>query len=161
MKKNNIKPVIGLYSGLEEEFAHLLEQELISKFGRKDLGNGPLLNLTDGGEGASGIIWSKERKDQWSMNRIGEKNPMSGKKQSDAAKNNIGKSQPKIRVYTDDTRKKQTTRQTGNKNVMFGKLPKNTIPIIYNGKEYKSIKEAAIDNGILYQTFWKQIRGST
>jgi len=53
MKRNNIKPVIGLYSGLDEEFSFLIEVELIAKFGRKDTGLGTLLNLTDGGEGNS------------------------------------------------------------------------------------------------------------
>lgn len=53
MRKNNIVPIIGLYAGYDEEFSLFLEEELISKIGRKDLGNGPLLNLTDGGEGVS------------------------------------------------------------------------------------------------------------
>jgi hypothetical protein len=53
MKNKNIDPVIGIYAGLDEEFAHLLEEELISKFGRKDLGLGTLCNLTNGGEGMS------------------------------------------------------------------------------------------------------------
>lgn len=51
MKKENITPVIGIYSGIDEELALLLEAELIQKLGRKDLGKGTLLNLTDGGEG--------------------------------------------------------------------------------------------------------------
>jgi len=55
MKRNNIEPIIGFYSELDEELAHLVEQELISKFGRKNLGLGTLLNLTDGGDGVSGI----------------------------------------------------------------------------------------------------------
>lgn len=55
MKNNNINPIIGIYADLEEELAHLLEEELIAKFGRKDLGKGPLLNLTDGGEGTSNL----------------------------------------------------------------------------------------------------------
>lgn len=55
MKKNGIIPIIGIYAGLDEEFAHLLEMELIAKFGRKDLGKGPLLNLTDGGEGTTNV----------------------------------------------------------------------------------------------------------
>lgn len=54
MKRNGTMPVIGLYSGLDEDLALLLEIELIAKFGRKDLGKGSLLNLTDGGEGQSG-----------------------------------------------------------------------------------------------------------
>jgi hypothetical protein len=70
MQKNNIKPVIGVYSGLDEEFAHLLEIELIAKFGRKDLGKGPLLNLTDGGEGQ--VNPSQEVRHKMSIAHLGE-----------------------------------------------------------------------------------------
>ena len=49
MKNNNISPNIGIYAGMDEELALLLEIELIAKFGRKDLKQGPLLNLTNGG----------------------------------------------------------------------------------------------------------------
>jgi len=71
MKKNGIKPIIGLYSGLNEEFAHFLEVELIQKFGRKDLGKGSLLNLTDGGEGPSGRRHSEEAKEKMSLAKRG------------------------------------------------------------------------------------------
>ena len=37
--------------GLDEITAFKLEEELIAKYGRKDLGTGPLRNLTAGGEG--------------------------------------------------------------------------------------------------------------
>jgi hypothetical protein len=62
MKRNGTPVLLGFYSCLDEELAHLLEQELISYFGRKDLGKGPLLNLTDGGEGSFGLKisdWTK------------------------------------------------------------------------------------------------------
>lgn len=39
---------------LDEQHAFFLEQCLIELFGRRDLGSGTLLNLTDGGEGMSG-----------------------------------------------------------------------------------------------------------
>ncbi len=40
-------------TGLTEQVAFLLEEELILKYGRKDLGTGILRNLTSGGEGAT------------------------------------------------------------------------------------------------------------
>lgn len=40
-------------TNLSEQEAFDLEKELIAKYGRKDLGTGPLRNLTDGGEGQS------------------------------------------------------------------------------------------------------------
>lgn len=46
--------------GLQEWAAFELERDLIALYGRRDLGLGQLLNLTDGGEGASGQIRSEE-----------------------------------------------------------------------------------------------------
>lgn len=46
--------------------AHLLEIELIEKIGRKP--NGPLTNLTDGGEGVSGLAVSAKRRAELSAN---------------------------------------------------------------------------------------------
>ena len=40
--------------GLQEWYAFELECDLIALHGRRDQGNGPLVNWTDGGEGASG-----------------------------------------------------------------------------------------------------------
>lgn len=67
MRRNGIEPIIGFYAGLDEEFCILLEQELISHFGRKDLGKGPLLNLTDGGEGSSGLVISEDTRKKLSI----------------------------------------------------------------------------------------------
>jgi len=72
MERNQIIPIIGIYSGLDEELAHLIEEELISKFGRKDLGKGPLLNLTDGGEGPGGRKHSEAAKSKMSVAKIGK-----------------------------------------------------------------------------------------
>lgn len=44
-----------LFHDLTWEEACLKETELIKKYGRKDLGTGPLVNLTDGGEGTPNV----------------------------------------------------------------------------------------------------------
>lgn len=52
MRKKSIKPVIVLLAkDIDEELAFLVEEEAINLYGRKDLGKGTLLNLTDGGGG--------------------------------------------------------------------------------------------------------------
>lgn len=48
---------------LSEKEALQREKDLITQFGRRELG-GKLVNLTDGGEGVSGYIYSDERKQQ-------------------------------------------------------------------------------------------------
>ena len=50
--------IVFYQTGLKEEDAFLLEKLYIKLFGRKDLGTGVLYNMTDGGDGASGIIKS-------------------------------------------------------------------------------------------------------
>ena len=52
--------IIYLKQNLTEEEAFRHEIYMIDVFGRKDLGTGILHNMTDGGEGASGALRSKE-----------------------------------------------------------------------------------------------------
>ena len=61
IKETGNNPIIyKLNENLEEQEAHSKEVELIKFIGRNDLKLGPLLNLTDGGEGSSGAIRSPE-----------------------------------------------------------------------------------------------------
>jgi hypothetical protein len=46
----------------DEAEAFTKEIELIALYGRRNLGTGTLFNLTDGGEGGSGTIWTAEQK---------------------------------------------------------------------------------------------------
>ena len=64
-----------LKSDLEWEDACELEIILIAYYGRRDLGVGTLVNLTDGGEGAPGHIKSEESKRKISVAKLGEKKP--------------------------------------------------------------------------------------
>lgn len=58
------------------------EKEFIALYGRRDLNKGTLCNLTNGGDGASGIIFSEDRKKELSKKYAGKQNPFYGKKHS-------------------------------------------------------------------------------
>lgn len=53
--KNNEIPFVVLHDNLDESTAFIYERAFIAAIGRSDLKKGPLCNLTDGGEGASGF----------------------------------------------------------------------------------------------------------
>jgi len=79
--KTNIYVEI-LYESLTKTEASLKEQELIKKYGRKDLNEGSLCNMTDGGDGIWNCIRTEKTKKLLSEQKIGSKNPQFGKKQS-------------------------------------------------------------------------------
>jgi predicted XRE-type DNA-binding protein len=65
IKKLGLEPIIfKLYENLDEYYSFEKEIELISEIGRIDLGTGPLVNMTDGGEGMSGHILSEDSKNK-------------------------------------------------------------------------------------------------
>ncbi len=72
-----------LSDNLEWSEAQQAEIELIKLYGRRDLGLGTLVNLTDGGDGAPGCITSEETKLKLSKalkgKNVGQKNGMFGK----------------------------------------------------------------------------------
>ena len=60
---------------LQEWYSLELEQELILKYGRLNLDTGQLINLTDGGDGLSGYLYTKEQRERISNRQIGKANP--------------------------------------------------------------------------------------
>jgi len=71
-QKRNFKPpskdrIIIILDNLTEEQAFANEIDYIKWYGRKDNNTGSLRNLTDGGEGASGMILSEETKKRISI----------------------------------------------------------------------------------------------
>ena len=71
--------IIFLKQNLTEEEAFRHEIYMIAVFGRKDLGTGILHNRTNGGEGASGIIMTKETRMKISEKVSGRNHPLYGK----------------------------------------------------------------------------------
>jgi hypothetical protein len=121
--KNSIK-VIKIYDNLENEESLLLEKEVIFKIGRRDLDKGPLVNLTDGGDGRLtsshieevkmkisntkksqnlSIAHSDETKEILRIKNLGQNNPMFGK------------------YHTDEVKEKQSLKFSGINHPMFGK----------------------------------------
>jgi hypothetical protein len=78
------------------EDACKIEKLLIEKYGRKDLGLGNLINMTDGGEGAVGVIMSEDTR----------------KKLSEA---NKGK------THSDESKQKMSEANKGEKGYWYGK----------------------------------------
>lgn len=63
LKANNQKieyRIVRFFS--TEEESHAYETKLIRLIGREDKGCGSLYNLTDGGEGSSGCVWSEDKR---------------------------------------------------------------------------------------------------
>jgi hypothetical protein len=71
-----------IFDRISKEEASAKEQELIKKLGRRDLNEGPLCNMTDGGDGIWNCIRSEDVRKKLSEGKKGEKNPQYGKKPS-------------------------------------------------------------------------------
>jgi hypothetical protein len=84
--------VIILACGLLETEAFLLETKLITEYGRKDLGTGILINLTNGGDGVSGAVQSDATKAKRLASNAGRPGGMTGKKQTELSNSRNRKS---------------------------------------------------------------------
>lgn len=132
MIKANNPPKISIYAGLDNELACLVEMELIHQYGRKDLGKGPLLNLTNGGEGTPGRILSIATREKISITKTGSKientenytaaallrtyTPERNKKVSESLKGHIVTNETKAKISA-----KSLINSAGEGNGMFGK----------------------------------------
>jgi hypothetical protein len=95
LKSNlNIKDhILMIGKRLTEQQAFNLEIALIKEIGRADLDSGPLVNLTEGGEGSSGCKRSIEFKKKVSQFRQGKPGTCLGKKFSEETKQKMSEAQ--------------------------------------------------------------------
>jgi hypothetical protein len=94
-----------IHKDIDWEEAKKIEILLIEKYGRKDLGLGNLVNMTDGGQGSLGLKISEETREKMSKAQKGENNPNFGKTLSEEHRQKISEAQ-KGKVISEETRQK-------------------------------------------------------
>lgn len=117
-----------------------LEIILISYYKRRDCCGGTLVNLTDGGDGAKGVIYTDERKDQKRVATSGENNYWFGKTLSEEHKD-------KIRISN-----------TGN--MVGSKHPRSKLVLdTQTGIFFDCLREASEAHSIKYTTLKAMMQG--
>ena len=113
--------ILILKKNLTEEEAFKHEIYMIAVFGRKDLETGILYNLTDGGDGPSGYVYTEEQRKKMGDMRRGKKRPNHSK---------IMKEKSSIMSYNENKQKQ-----------LREKYPPEKIAELYNqGKTLREIK---------------------
>jgi hypothetical protein len=126
-----------IFNNITWEEACIKEIELIRLYGRKDLNEGSLVNLTYGGEGPYGYIHTTDSREKMSKSKIGKPAHNKGKPGTNLGKkfseetrkkmseSSMGNTYSLGHKHSEDTKRKQRLEKLGDKNPMFGKEPWN------------------------------------
>jgi hypothetical protein len=166
--KNNgvFESEIMCWASTEQE-VNKKEVEFIALYGRKNLGRGTLVNLTNGGEGCVGIIVTEATRRKLSELNSGEKHFNYGKKLSPETckkkSESMKKSDKNLRgkKLPDWWKDKIRQAKVGVNNPMFGKkshLAKRVVDVA-TGIEYDSIMDAAQSTPYQFQYISAMLRG--
>ena len=158
-----------LKSDLSWKDACELEKILIAYYGRKDINTGILCNMTDGGEGAVGVVKSNEYLKYLS-------NRMKGFKHSEETKLKISKSKKgyiptekqiletiksNTGKITSDVTKNKLSIIAKNRNRPTGIVKKRKIINIITKQVYNSIRECAKNENLNYSTLQRKLTGNS
>jgi len=128
---------------LSWEDAKELEIFLISLYGRRNLGTGTLVNMTDGGDGTLG-----------SISQIGDKNGFYGKTHSNETKEKLSIAHTG-KIISNKTKNKMSNSQKNNNNAKT-----RLVLNIETGIFYNTCVEAAIAHNIKYSYLSPMLTGS-
>lgn len=136
IRKQGQLPIIEKYFCETREEAYIRETYGIFLLGRKDLNLGPLLNLTDGGEGMNGHVFTEEHRKNLSIAQ--KKRPPAALETREKFRQAIANRSPELlqRVAKINTGKKRNDEQRerirlgqiGRKHPGIGGVPKGTKP---------------------------------
>ena len=124
---------------IDYDTAKELEMLLISEYGRRDLGLGNLVNMTDGGDGSVGRKQSKEE----IQKRV---NSLKGKKRSQETKNKMSEVRKGI-VFSEQHIKNLSISHKG---IISSNAKK--VKNIDTGKLYLSLRNACLSENLNYKT---------
>lgn len=116
----DFKEVI-LFDNLTEQEAFEIENKLIKKYGRINNNTGCLANLTDGGEGPSGMVHTKKTRIRMKEAQLGEKNHFYGKHHTKESLNKMSENGMKGKHHTEETKKLISEKISGENNGFYGK----------------------------------------
>lgn len=122
IRLNGLEPiVVKIFENIDDLTSQKLEIDVISTIGRYDRNLGPLTNMTDGGDGASGIIQSQETKDKRIESLM--KSTFHQTVKSNEFRQKMRISQRNF--WTEERRQQISEKHTGEGNPMFGKRRKD------------------------------------
>ena len=117
MRSSGFSPEIEIIPAIDESHAFFMEECCIFIIGRRDLGKGPLLNLTDGGDGVTGYRWTDAQKIAHSKAHKGQAPWNKGVSPSLSVREKMSASSkqrsPESRIHKEETKQKISSALTG------------------------------------------------
>jgi len=126
IKPKDKNQIVIIKDNLTEQEAKDLEIKLIAKHGRIDLGEGYLINKTDGGEGNNGWIVSEETRRKLSE-------ASKGKTHTEETRRKLSEA-GKGRIFTEESRRKMSELKKGRKRGAFTEETKRKMSEAAKGK---------------------------